>query len=409
MAKKMSDKKIKSLSEDLVKSLNSSFKGTTNAAHMLSDSSLNAEVNLWHHTGSDILDLAISNRPDGGWPAGRIIELAGLPGTGKSLLAAYALASTQKAGGVAVLIDTEHAASPRYMETIGVDLDSLVYSQMEALEDIFQVIDKVITKVRTSGDKIPITIVVDSVMGATTYAEKDSEYEKDGYATQKAIILSKAMRKITNRIGRENVCLIFTNQLRIKMGVTFGDPWTTSGGQAIGFHSSVRVRLKKKGTIKLVDEVTGEKVAMGVKTIAKIVKNRLGPPLREVEFDIYFKSGIDNYGSWKELLKKKKLMKSGAWNKLKNIPEEFDSLVNPETGEQIEIKDGIWNFRKDDFAPVLEANPEFRKYLYELICDNYIMEYELNRDFTSDDVELESVEDELEKELADVKNSKKND
>jgi RecA/RadA recombinase len=125
-------------------------------------------------------------------------------------------------------------------------------------------------------------------MGASTKIEMDSEYDKDGYATSKSIILSKAMRKVTNWIARENICLIFTNQLRTRLGVSFGDQWTTSGGKAIAFHSSVRLRLKSVGQIKLAKSADKPEAVVGITTRAQVVKNRMGPPLRTVDYDIYF-------------------------------------------------------------------------------------------------------------------------
>lgn len=395
MSKKLDEQTVVGLSNDLVDSLNKSFKGVVPPAQLLSNSDIDSEVKSWHHTGLDVLDLAISNRVNGGWPSGKIIELMGMEGSGKSLLANYALGSTQKVGGLAILIDTEAAASPKYMRAIGVDLDSLVYIQMEALENIFDTIERTVTKVRQSDKEIPVTIVVDSIMGASTLDEMESDYSKDGYNTSKSIILGKAMRKITNLIAREDICLIFTNQLRSKMGVTFGNRYTTSGGFAVGFHSSVRVMLKKRGKITIEDKGTKEKIAMGISVIAEVVKNRLGPPLRKVAFDVYFNSGIDNYGSWRQLMQDKKLIKTaGGWLKIKDIPKKFKSLINPDTGEEKELTDGTWSFRKDEFAPVLEHNPEFREYLYNIICDSYIVEYVVNKDFTSDDIGIEIDEEE---------------
>ena len=391
MTKKMKKSTIKGISEDLVNSLNKNFKSLSDPAQILTNKSVDTDVKSWHHTGSDILDLAISNQINGGWPSGRIIELMGMEGSGKSLLADYALASTQRAGGVGILIDTEASASPKYMKTIGVDLDTLVYIKMEALENIFETIERLIAKIRTSDKDIPVTIVVDSIMGASTTEEMKADYSKDGYNTAKSIILSKAMRKITNLISREDICLIFTNQLRVNMGVTFGNKYTTSGGYAVGFHSSVRVLLKKLGKITIEDKDTSEKIAMGIKVRAEVTKNRLGPPLRKVEFDIYFKSGIDNYGSWRKLLSKKNIIKSaGGWLKIKDIPDELSTIINPDTGEEKELTDNIWSFRKDEFAPILEYNNDLRKYLYNIICNKYIMEYTINKDFTSDDVLLET-------------------
>jgi len=256
-----------------------------------------------------ILDLAIANKPNAGVPVGKITELNGLEGSGKSLIGAHLLASTQKKGGVAVYIDAESAVSPEFLEAIGVDIKTMLYVHLETVEEIFDTIETIVTKIRESDKDRLVTILVDSLAAATTKVEMDADFDKDGWATAKAIIISKAMRKITNLIARQKVCLIFTNQLRQKLGVMFGDPWTTSGGKALPFHASTRIRLKNMGQIK-----DSKKNTIGMKCRAQIVKNRLGPPMRHADYDMYFDRGIDNYGAWLTVLKEHKLVKvGGAW------------------------------------------------------------------------------------------------
>ena len=201
----------------------------------------------WVSTGSSMLDLAISNKPDGGIAVGRITEINGLESSGKSLLGAHILAETQKKDGVAVYIDTETSVSQEFMEVIGLDLNKMLYLHLETVEDIFEAIEEIVTKVRESDKDRLVTILVDSLAAATTKVELNADFDKDGWATSKAIIISKAMRKITQMIGRQRVALVFTNQLRQKLGVMCGDPWTTSGGKALPFHASTRVRLKNMG------------------------------------------------------------------------------------------------------------------------------------------------------------------
>jgi len=179
-----------------------------------------------------LLDLAISNRPNGGIASGRICELQGMEAAGKSLIGAHILAATQKLGGIAIYIDTESAISEDFLRVIGVDLEKMIYAQIDTAEDIYETIEKLISKIKESGNKKLVTILVDSMSQATTKIEQDADFNKDGWATSKAIINSKAMRKITNLIARENVALIITNQLRSKLGVSFGDnkcvdPYTT--------------------------------------------------------------------------------------------------------------------------------------------------------------------------------------
>ena len=227
------------LSSLLAENLNKKFKGQQKVAYFLDGSEQTpTDLTEWVSTGDDMLDLAISNRPNGGFPVGRIVEVTGLEASGKSLLSAHTLANTQKKGGLAVYIDTENAINQEFLEALGVDTKKLLYVPLEAVEDIFDAMDSIIESIRKSDKNRLVTIVVDSVAAATTKVELSADYDQAGYATQKAIIISKAMRKITNLIGRERILVVFTNQLRVRMGVSFGDPYTTSGGKALGFHAS---------------------------------------------------------------------------------------------------------------------------------------------------------------------------
>ena len=363
------------LANVLADNLNKKFKGSNyKVAYFLEgDTDAPSEVAEWISTGSTMLDLAISNRPNGGLPVGRIIEITGLEASGKSLLAAHALADTQKKGGLAVYIDTENAISREFLEAIGINLKDMLYVPLETVEDIFEAIESVIESIRKSSKNRLVTIVVDSVAGASTKVEMSADYDKDGWATSKAIILSKAMRKITNFVGRERICLIFTNQLRTRLGVTFGDQWTTSGGKAIAFHSSVRLRLKSVGQIKLAKSADKPEAVVGITTRAQVVKNRMGPPLRTVDYDIYFDSGIDDYGSWLTLMKNYGLVdQAGAWY----------TYTNTDTGE-------IVKFLSKDFKSKLIDNVEMKEQVYKSICEKYILNYRAGEDFGIDDIEIE--------------------
>lgn len=307
-------------------------------------------------TGATMLDIAISNRPHGGIAVGRITELTGLEGSGKSLVGAQLIANTQKRGGVAVLIDTETAVNPDFFKAVGIDMNKLVYVHLSTVEDIFDAITNIIEKVRAGKDKDKlVTIIVDSVAAASTKKEMEADFGKDGYATDKAIIISKAMRKITGLLGRERIALVFTNQLRQKMNApAFSDPWTTSGGKAIAFHASTRIRLSLIGKIQ-----DGNKNVIGVNVKAVVVKNRLGPPHRVAEFDIYFDRGIDDFGSWLDVLKDNGLVKqSGAWY----------TMVDETTGEEVK-------FQSKDFPKFLESNVSRKEAVYNKICDALIMKY----------------------------------
>ena len=365
------------LGDVILASINEQFK-TNNykAAFHLTDPDVISDVTDWVSTGCSVLDLAIANKPNCGLPVGRITEITGLEQSGKSLLAAHVLANTQKKGGIAVYIDTEAAVSREYMQAIGMDIDKMLYVPLETMEDIFMTIESIIERARRTDKQKLVTIVVDSVMGATTKVEMESDYDKDGYATTKSIIISKGMRKITNMIARQKICLVFTNQLRQKIGaMAFADQWTTSGGKALAFHSSVRLRLSSMGQLK--GKVHGVDITIGGKTKCVVQKNRMGPPLKTVIYDIYFDSGIDNYGNWLTHLKDYKVVKqAGAWYELEYADEH---------GEMVPHK-----FQSKDFKKLLKEVPGLQDYLYEKICDHYIMEYKPNVDFGIDDITLDT-------------------
>jgi len=342
------------LAKSLADSLNKKFKDTNKVAYFLDGSDTTpTDIKDFISTGSSTLDLAISNRPDGGIAVGRITEINGLESSGKSLLGAHILAETQKKDGIAVYIDTETSVSQQFMEVIGIDLKKMLYLHLETVEEIFEAIEEIVTQVRESDKDRCVTILVDSLAAASTKVEMEADYDKDGWATSKAIIISKAMRKITQMIGKHNVALVFTNQLRQKLGVMFGDPWTTSGGKALPFHASTRIRLKNLGQIK-----DTKKNTIGMKCRAQIVKNRLGPPLRHADYSMYFDRGIDNYGGWLTVMKEHKLVKSGgAWY----------TLVDQNGDEH--------KFLSKDWEDLITKDDELRQYVYELICDKVILKY----------------------------------
>jgi recombination protein RecA len=348
------------LAQQIADNLNKKYKDQK-VAFFLDDDSEDAPTNItgWVSSGATMLDVAVSNRPFGGFPIGRITEITGLEQSGKSLLSAHVLAETQKQGGVAVLIDTETAVSREFFDAIGVDVSKLLYITADTVEDIFETIDTIIEQVRKGDKDKLVTIVVDSVAAASTKRELEADYDKDGYATDKAIIISKAMRKITNVIGRQKITLVFTNQLRQKMNaMAFSDPWTTSGGKAIAFHASVRLRLASTGKIKAKDDKGNERI-VGIKVRANVIKNRLGPPLRSADFDIFFDRGIDNYGAWLGAMKDYNFVKQGgAWY----------TYVDVETGEE-------FKFQAKELQDLLENNPSVKEQIYKRICEFTILQY----------------------------------
>jgi recombination protein RecA len=358
----------------LADSLNKQFKDFK-AAHFLNgQEDTPTDLTEWVSTGSSLLDLAISNRANGGFPVGRIVELQGMEASGKSLIMAHVLANTQKKGGLAVYIDTENALSEEFLRAIGVDVNNMLYIPLETIEDIFEAVENIIETIRKSSKDRLVTIVIDSVSAATTKIEQEADYDKDGWATAKAIVMSKAMRKITNVIGKQRVLLVCASQLREKMGVMFGDKYTTSGGKALGFHASCRIRLKGIGKLKSGTGKTEQ--IIGVQTEAQVIKNRMGPPFKKAVFDVYFSSGIDDFNSWLALMKDYGVVKqSGA----------YYTLVNEDTGEEV-------RFQSKDWRGMLTDDPSLKDYCYKKICDIFVMKYRKQDEINPDEVSVDDGE-----------------
>ncbi|MGE4482520.1 recombinase RecA [Acidocella sp.] len=249
-------------------------------------------------SGSLGLDLALGI---GGLPRGRVVEVYGPESSGKTTLALHAVAEAQKRGGVCAFIDAEHALDPVYARKLGVDVDNLLISQPDTGEQGLEIAD---TLVRSGSIDV---LVIDSVAALVPRAELEGEMG-DSHVGLHARLMSQALRKITGSVARSNTMLIFLNQIRLKIGVMFGNPETTTGGNALKFYSSVRMEIRRTGSIKERDEVTGNHVRV------KVVKNKLAPPFRQVEFDIMFGEGISKSGELIDLgVKAGVVEKSGAW------------------------------------------------------------------------------------------------
>ncbi len=281
-------------------------------------------------SGSISLDMAIGV---GGFPRGRVVEIYGPESSGKTTLAIHAIAEAQKAGGIAAFIDAEHAFDRFYAEKLGVDIENLLISQPDNGEQALEITDHLI---RSGAIDI---VVIDSVAALTPKSEIEGEMGDSKMGLQ-ARLMSQALRKLTANISKTKTCCIFINQLREKIGVMFGNPETTTGGNALKFYSSVRIDIRRISQIKEGDEV------MGSRTRVKIVKNKIAPPFRKAEFDILYGEGISRFGEIIDLgVDFNIIKKSGSWfsygeTKLGQGRDAVKQLItdNPELTEELETK-----------------------------------------------------------------------
>ena len=281
-------------------------------------------------TGSVTLDRALGV---GGFPKGRVVEIYGPESSGKTTLAIHAVAEAQKKGGIAAIIDAEHAFDQFYAKNLGVDVDNLLISQPDNGEQALEIADNLI---RSGAIDI---LVIDSVAALTPKAEIEGEMGDNQMGLQ-ARLMSQALRKLTGSISKANTCCIFINQLREKIGVMFGNPETTTGGNALKFYSSVRIDIRRSSAIKNADKIIGNR------TRVKVVKNKVAPPFQLAEFDIMYGEGISKIGEIIDLgVEMNIINKSGSWysygeTKLGQGRDAVKDILkdNPELLEELEIK-----------------------------------------------------------------------
>ncbi len=281
-------------------------------------------------TGSLGLDIALGI---GGLPRGRVIEIYGPESSGKTTLTLQVIAETQRLGGTAAFVDAEHALDPTYAQKLGVNLDDLLVSQPDTGEQALEITDML---VRSGGVDV---VVVDSVAALTPKAEIEGEMG-DSHMGLQARLMSQALRKLTANIKRSNTIVIFINQIRMKIGVMFGNPETTTGGNALKFYASVRLDIRRTGSIKNGDEVVGNQ------TRVKVVKNKVAPPFREAEFEIMYGEGISRNGEIIDMGVAQNLIeKSGSWyayngERIGQGKENAKSFLEqrPEVAKEIESK-----------------------------------------------------------------------
>jgi recombination protein RecA len=289
-------------------------------------------------TGSLGLDVALGV---GGLPRGRVVEIYGPEASGKTTLTLHVIAECQKKGGTAAFVDAEHALDPVYAEKLGVNIDELLVSQPDSGEQALEITDML---VRSGAVNL---VVIDSVAALTPKAEIEGEMG-DSHMGLQARLMSQALRKLTGNIKRSNTMVIFINQIRMKIGVMFGNPETTTGGNALKFYSSVRLDIRRTGAIKKGDEVLGNE------TRVKVVKNKVAPPFRKAEFDIIYGQGISREGELIDLgVKYEFIDKSGAWY----------SYKNNRIGQG---KDNVRNFLRDNSEVATELEDKIREKLLDV-------------------------------------------
>lgn len=379
--------KLDDFSQELIKLLNKEH--GSNIAFNLASDDAPTDVKRWISTGSTELDYIVSNRRDGGFPEGRIVEIQGPPSCGKSHIGFEVAKSTQRMGGIVVYIDTENATSPFNLAQLGIDVAKrFVFVQTACTEEILSVIESTITKARAMTKDVPVTVIWDSVSQSSPKAELDGDYDQNTIGLQ-ARVLSKGMRKIANVIGGQKVLLLLMSQQRTKIGVMYGDPTTTSGGMAVPYAASTRIKIGTGAHVK-----DKEDNVIGIEVTAKTIKNKVGRPFREATFQIHFGVGVVEDETLFDSLRKHveehgpatvngcsvSISGTGAWKEWK--------VVDLSTGEVVAEK----KFYKADFGQILR-DPDNKEYLSGLCDAAFIMGKEMDSHSSFKGVDMSSIEE----------------
>lgn len=351
-------------SQELIRQLNKDH--GSNIAFNLGSDDAPTEIKRWISTGSRQLNYIIGNRRDGGWAEGRIIEIQAQPGLGKSHLCFAAARSVQQMGGIVVYVDTENATNIDNLVDLGIDITKrFVFVQTACTEEILSVIESTITKARSMTKDVPVIVIWDSVSQSSPKAELEGDYDQNTIGLQ-ARVLSKGMRKIANVIANQKVLLMLVSQQRTKIGVMYGDPTTTSGGMAIPYSASTRIKLTGGKHIEKDGKI------IGIEVTAKTIKNKVARPFRECTFQIHFGVGIIEHENIFDYLRE--------WCDTNGAATLEDgsavSVEGTSAWKTLTIKDGKnlieKKFQKSNFDEILN-DPKYKKYLDGLMDAAYIM------------------------------------